>query len=95
MSVVALLPEAPVALTHAEAWYAGIEEAATAAQRGELTADELDAALGGLPVPSVEPGEELIADMVMWTAHSDIFDIDPQSPQATLETILAGSWETS
>ena len=95
LSVVALLPEAPVALTHAEAWFAGIEEAATAAQRGELTPDELDAALGGLPVPSVEPSEELIADMVIWTRHSDIFDIDPHSPQATLETILAGSWETS
>ena len=95
LSVVALLPEAPVALTHAEAWFAGIEEAASAAQRGELTPDELDVALGGLAVPSVEPSEELIADMVMWTAHSDIFDIDPHSPQATLETILAGSWETS
>ncbi|MER8624424.1 type VI secretion system-associated protein TagF [Mesorhizobium sp. M1143] len=95
LSVVALLPEAPVALTHAEAWFARIEEAATAAQRGELTPDELNAALGGLPVRPAEPGEELIADMVMWTAHSDIFDIDPQSPQATLETILAGSWETS
>ncbi len=95
LSVVALLPEAPVALTHAEAWFAGIEDAAIAVQRGELTPDELDAALAGLPVPEVEPGEELIADMVMWTRYSDIFDIDPQSPQATLETILAGSWETS
>ncbi|MBA1141625.1 type VI secretion system-associated protein TagF [Mesorhizobium sp. CCANP35] len=95
LSVVALLPEAPVALTLAEAWFAGIEEAAAAAQRGGLTPDELDAALGGLPVPPAEPGEELIADMVMWTARSDIFDIDPHSPQATLETILAGSWETS
>ncbi|TIP92606.1 MAG: type VI secretion system-associated protein TagF, partial [Mesorhizobium sp.] len=28
-------------------------------------------------------------------AHSDIFDIDPQAPQATLEQILAASWETS
>lgn len=95
LSVVALLPEAPVALTHAEAWFAGIEEAATAAQRGELTPDQLDAALAALPMPLAEPGEELIADMVMWTAHSDIFDIDPQSPQATLETILVGSWEVS
>ncbi|MER8743496.1 type VI secretion system-associated protein TagF [Mesorhizobium sp. M1004] len=95
LSIVAVLPETPVSLTHAEAWFAGIEEAASAAQRGELTPDELDAALGELPVPPAEPGEELIADMVMWTAHSDIFDIDPHSPQATLETILAGSWETS
>ncbi|MGX5840896.1 type VI secretion system-associated protein TagF [Mesorhizobium sp. ArgA1] len=95
LSVVAQMPEAPAMLTHAEAWFAGIEEAATAGQHGELTPDELDAALAALPMPSVEPGEELIADMVIWTRHSDIFDIDPQSPQATLETILAGSWETS
>ncbi len=93
LSIVAQLSDASVTLTHAEAWFAGIEDAAIAAQQGELTPDELDAALAGLPVPPAEPGEELIADMVMWTAHSDIFDIDPQSPQATLETILAGSWE--
>lgn len=95
LSIVAVLPETPVSLTHAEAWFAGIEEAASAAQRGELTPDELDAALTALPMPQAEPGEELIADMVMWTAHSDIFDIDPHAPQTTLETILAGSWETS
>jgi len=95
LSVVAQLTEVPVALTHAEAWFAGIEGAAIAAQQGELTPDELDAVLATLPVPTIEPGEELIADMVMWTQHSDIFDIDPQSPQTTLETILAGSWETN
>jgi type VI secretion system protein ImpM len=95
LSVVAQLSEASVGLADAEAWFAGIEEAAIAAQNGELTPDELDAALAGLPVPRVEPGEEVISDMVMWTARSDIFDIDPQSPQTTLEQILAGSWETS
>jgi type VI secretion system protein ImpM len=95
LSVVARLPQAPVMLTHAEAWFAEIEGAAAAARQGELTPDELEATLAGLPVPSVEPGEELIADMVMWTAHSDIFDIDPHAPQATLETILACNWETS
>ncbi|RWO01972.1 type VI secretion system-associated protein TagF [Mesorhizobium sp.] len=95
LSVVAQLPEAPVRLADAEAWFAGIEEAAFAAKHGELTPDELDAALGTLPVPPVEPGEEIISDMVMWTARSDIFDVDPPSPQATLEKIFATSWETS
>ena len=95
LSVVAPLPEAPVELAYIEAWFAGIEAAATAAQNGELTPDELEAALAGLPVPPVEPGEEIISGMVMWTAYSDIFDIDPQSPQATLEQIFAASWETS
>lgn len=95
LSVVAPLPEAPVELAYAEAWFASIEAAAVAAQHGELTPDELDAALAGLPVPVLEPGEELISGMVMWNAYSDIFDIDPQSPQATLEQIFAASWETS
>ncbi|MER8796206.1 type VI secretion system-associated protein TagF [Mesorhizobium sp. M0134] len=95
LSVVAQLPEASVQLARADAWFAGIEETAFAAQRGELTPDELDTALGALPVPTVEPGEEVIGDMVMWTSHSDIFDIDPRSPQATLEQIFAASWETS
>ncbi|TGU69160.1 type VI secretion system-associated protein TagF, partial [Mesorhizobium sp. M1C.F.Ca.ET.144.01.1.1] len=56
---------------------------------------ELDTALAALPVPAVEPGEEIIGGMVIWTARSDIFDIDPQSPQMTLEQIFAASWETS
>ena len=93
LSVVAQLSEASILLADAEAWFSNIEEAAIAAQNGELTPDELDAALAGLPVPPVEAGEEVISDMVMWTARSDIFDIDPQSPQATLEQILAASWE--
>ncbi|SJM32563.1 conserved hypothetical protein [Mesorhizobium delmotii] len=95
LSVVAQLSEAPFQLARAEAWLSGIEEAAIAAQHGELTPDELDAVLAGLPVPPVEPGSEIITDLVMWTAHSDIFDIDPHAPQATLEQILAASWETS
>ncbi|UVC19142.1 type VI secretion system-associated protein TagF [Mesorhizobium onobrychidis] len=95
LSVVAQLPDAAVQLARADAWFARIEEAAIAAQHGELTPDELDTALAALPVPPVEPGEEVISDMVMWTAHSDIFDIDSQAPQATLEKIFATSWETS
>ncbi|RWO33733.1 MAG: type VI secretion system-associated protein TagF [Mesorhizobium sp.] len=95
LSVVAQLPDASIQLAHAEAWFAGIEEAAIAAQHGELTPDELDTALAALPVPPVEPGEEVISEMVIWTAYSDIFDIDPQSPQETLEQIFAASWENS
>jgi type VI secretion system protein ImpM len=95
LSVVAQLAEAPVELARAEAWFARIEEAAIAAQQGELTPNELDTALAALPVPPVEPGEEVIGDMVMWTARSDIFDIDPQSPETTLEQIFAAHWETS
>ncbi|MER8395682.1 type VI secretion system-associated protein TagF [Mesorhizobium sp. M1340] len=95
LSVVAQLPEAPSQLAHADAWFAEIEKLAIAAQGGELTPDELDGALAALPVPPVESGEELISDVVMWTARSDIFDIDPHSPQTTLEQIFAASWENS
>lgn len=95
LSVVAQLSEAPFQLARAEAWFAEIEAAAIAAQHGDLTPDELDAVLAALPVPPMEPSEEVISDMVMWTAHSDIFDIDPQSPAETVERIFAASWETS
>ncbi len=95
LTIVAQLPDASIQLARADAWFSGIEEAAFAAQQGELTPDELDTALSVLPVPSVEPGEEIISDMVMWTAHLDIFDVDPMSPQATLEQIFAANWETS
>jgi type VI secretion system protein ImpM len=95
LSVVAQLPEASVQLARADAWFSRIEEAAVAAQNGELTPDELDTALAALPLPPVEQDGDIIDEMVMWTARSDIFDIDPQAPQATLEQIIAASWETS
>ncbi|RWC46578.1 MAG: type VI secretion system-associated protein TagF [Mesorhizobium sp.] len=95
LSIIAQLAEAPVELAYAEAWFVGIEDVAFAAQHGELTPDELEAALAGLSVPPVERGEELISGMVMWTAYSDIFDVDPQSPAETLEQIFTASWETS
>ncbi|MER9999107.1 type VI secretion system-associated protein TagF [Mesorhizobium sp. M0051] len=95
LTVVAQLGQAPVRLADAEAWFSNIEEAALAAQHGQLTPDELDAALAELPVPTVASDNEVIGDLVMWTARSDIFDIDPQSPQATLEQVFAASWEIS
>ena len=95
LSIVALLAEAPLKLAYVDAWFEGIEKAALAAQQGELTPDALDAALAGISVPAVDDDSDVIDDLVMWTAHSDIFDIDPQSPQATLEQMLAVSWETN
>ncbi|WP_292515772.1 type VI secretion system-associated protein TagF [Mesorhizobium sp.] len=95
LSVVARLPEAPLKLAYADAWFESIENAALAAQRGELTPDELDAALATLPVPSVVGESDVIEGLVAWTAHSDIFDVDAQRPQPTLGQIFAASWETS
>jgi type VI secretion system protein ImpM len=95
LSVVARLAEAPLKLAHADTWFDGIETAALAAQRGEMTSDELDTALAGLPVPAVDSDGDVIDDLVVWTSHTDIFDVDPQAPQATLEQIFAASWETS
>ncbi|WP_027168488.1 type VI secretion system-associated protein TagF [Mesorhizobium sp. WSM3224] len=95
LSVVVLLPVAPLKLAYADVWFEGIETAAFAAQRGELTPDELEAALGGLSVSLVGGESDVIDDLVAWTAHSDIFDVDAQAPQPTLEQIFAASWETS
>lgn len=95
LSVVARLPEAPLKLAYSDGWFDGIEGAALAAQRGELTPDALDAALAALPVPPIDGEGDVIDDLVMWTAHSDIFDVDAQAPQSVLEQIFAASWETS
>ncbi|CDX18777.1 conserved hypothetical protein [Mesorhizobium sp. SOD10] len=95
LSVVAKLSEAPLKLAYADAWFESIENAALAAQRAELTPDELDTALAALPAPSVDGNGDIIDDLVMWTAHTDVFDVDPQAPQPTLEQIFAASWETS
>ncbi|TGQ05667.1 type VI secretion system-associated protein TagF [Mesorhizobium sp. M2E.F.Ca.ET.219.01.1.1] len=95
LSVVARLAEAPLKLAYSDAWFDGIESAAFAAQRGELTPNELDAALTALPAPSVERDGDIIDELVMWTARTDIFDVDPQAPQPALEQIFAASWETS
>ncbi|TPJ73568.1 type VI secretion system-associated protein TagF [Mesorhizobium sp. B2-7-1] len=95
LSVVARLPEASLKLAYADAWFESIETAALAAQQGELAPDEFDAALATLPVPLVDGGLDVVDNLVMWTAHTDIFDIDPQAPQPTLEQIFAASWETN
>ncbi|TIO49815.1 MAG: type VI secretion system-associated protein TagF [Mesorhizobium sp.] len=95
LSVVARLTEAPLKLAHSDGWFDSIEGVAFAAQRGELTPDELDAALIALPVLPIDEDGEVIDDLVMWTARTDIFDVDPQAPQPALEQIFAASWETS
>ena len=95
LSIVALFPGASIGLVRADAWFARIEEAGIRAQLGELTPDELEAALIHLPAPPAEAGEEIVDGMVMWTARSDLFDVDPQSPQATLEQLFAASWQIS
>lgn len=95
LSVVARLAEAPLRLAYADVWFEGIEKAAFAAQRGELGPDELDAALIALPVPPIDEDDDIIDHLVIWTARTDIFDVDPQAPQPTLEQIFAARWETS
>ncbi|RUW30809.1 MULTISPECIES: type VI secretion system-associated protein TagF [unclassified Mesorhizobium] len=95
LSIVARLAEAPLKLAYADAWFEGVENAALAAQRGELTPDELDSALAALPAPPIDEDGDVIDDLVMWTARTDIFDVDPQAPQPALERIFAASWETS
>ncbi|TIV24473.1 MAG: type VI secretion system-associated protein TagF, partial [Mesorhizobium sp.] len=67
LSVVARLSEAPLKLAYADAWFEGIENAALAAQRGELTPDELDAVLAALSVPPVDGEGDVIDGFVAWT----------------------------
>ena len=94
LSIVAQLPEVSIGLVRAEEWFASIEEAGACAQLGNMTPDELDATLTMLPMPSADADDEIVDGMVVWTAHSDIFDIDPDAPQATLEQVFARSRET-
>ncbi|WP_353646394.1 type VI secretion system-associated protein TagF [Mesorhizobium sp. WSM2239] len=89
LSIVTPLPAASMAMARADAWFAEIEDAGVGAQLGELTPDELEAALVHLPAPTAQAGEDFVDGMVMWTARSDIFDIDPDAPQAVLERLLA------
>jgi type VI secretion system protein ImpM len=93
LSVVALLPDASIGLVGAEAWFAEIEDAGISAQLGEFTPEELEAALIHLKVPPAEAGEEIVDGMVMWTASSDIYDIDPDAPLPIFEMLLAPRWQ--
>ncbi|EHK53149.1 type VI secretion system-associated protein TagF [Allomesorhizobium alhagi] len=93
LSVVALLPEASLAMVRADAWFAKIEDAGISAQLGELTPDKLEATLIELLVPPAEIGKETVDGMVIWTAASDIYDIDPDAPLPILEMLLAPRWQ--
>lgn len=91
LSLVALLTEAPVGMVSSgEAWFAGLEATGFGAQRGMLAAEDLHAALALLPAPSAAVGE-VVEEMVIWTAHSDVFDIDPKTPQTVLERLLSAA----
>lgn len=75
----------------ADGWFSHLETLGFAAQAGEFSPDELDGALLDSPLPAVEGGTEVIYGMVVWTAHSDLYDVDPEAPQAVLERLLAPS----
>lgn len=94
LSIVARLVEAPLKLAYCDDWFEETEGAALAAQRGEMTPDDLEEALTSLAMPSVDTSGEIIDSLVVWTARTDIFDVDPQTPQPALEQIFAASRET-
>lgn len=93
--VAAQFSAAPLELARADAWFGSIEAAAYAAQRGALTPDELNMALAALPAPFPSEDGDLIDDLVIWTAHSDIFDVDPQAPRETMVQIFVSTREAS
>lgn len=99
LSAVALLPEAAsVGLVKTrQAWFVEVERALKDAQQGRLMPDELDRTLSGMPLvldASSGDGERVDA-LIVWTETSDIYDVDPEAPDATLLTVLSMSLETS
>lgn len=95
-----LLIAAPLPSTSAELanraddWFVALEGAAAAAQDG-LSPDDLDALLCTLPLqPDTEPGDPVEA-ITVWTAHSDLYDLNPDSPLPVLHRVLAYHLEAS
>jgi type VI secretion system protein ImpM len=76
-------------------WFADIEETAKAAQRGELSVAELEAALAILPFPAVDGSGEAIHGIVFWSEPSQLLNLEPDAPHAALKSLLAASWEPS
>lgn len=93
LSVVALLPVARFSLAEtADRWFARLEDIAADACDGGLTPNQLDAALSALPPPEMPDGEELDG-MVVWTAGSDLCEMEPGQPAAVLARLLAADRE--
>lgn len=96
LTVAAPLDLAAVGLAQSAGhWFAGIGLAARAAQRGEITADDLEAELAKLPFPIVETDGETVQGMVFWIDPLELLHVDPDAPRTALEHLLAASWETS
>src|SRR5262249_41201902 len=95
LSIVALLPAASIGfISSADPWFVELEEVGFGAQLGKLTPDELERALTLFGSPAANVNGEIVEEMGVWTACSDIFDIDPNAPHPVLEQLFAANCET-
>jgi len=96
LSLVALPHTVSIGLAgQADAWFLALEDAAAAAQDG-LSPDELDLRLSTLGfAPEDDDDSEPIDAMIVWTARSDLYDVDPDAPEAVLNQLFAHKLETS
>lgn len=78
--------------TSANSWFNDVQDMADAAQKGELTADGLEAELALLPFPALDAAGETVRGMVLWTTSHELLDVDPEAPVATLRSLLAERW---
>jgi type VI secretion system protein ImpM len=89
LALVALDVEPSIELVAAgEQWFSAVEMLGRAAQAGELTADELNAALFSLPAPGLTAKGERVEGMVVWTEHSDIYELAVDEPGTVLKPLL-------
>jgi len=85
-----ILPRASIELASSgDCWFASLEEVGASAREGTLTPEELETALARIPVPPGNARSEEIHGMMVWTACSDIFDIDTDAPRAVLGEVFA------
>jgi len=96
LTLVAMLPRASIDIAHrSDAWFAALEDAAAAASDG-LSTDELEQRLTRLELMLEDDQDnEAVDGMIVWTARSDLYDLDPDQPLTVLKSLLAQRLEAS
>jgi len=93
LSVVAPMSATDEAMVRMSSWFSEMEKLCFETQETGLTPDALDQALLARPFPDREERGEEINGMVVWTATSDLYDVDPEEPTRVLLSLLAVSRE--
>ncbi|RUY36793.1 type VI secretion system-associated protein TagF [Mesorhizobium sp. M7A.F.Ca.CA.001.13.2.1] len=93
LSIVAMMSSADETMTRRADWFRDMEALCFETQETGLTPYALDQALLVFPFPDRDERGEAIDGMVVWTATSDLYDVDPEEPTKILESLLAVSGE--